>query len=94
MTPAEVVPSSSWTEGVVIPTSVGRSLLMTLEPLGRSACIAFILHDMLGIPHKDLAPLLGCTPAAARRLTREARLRARLLERRQARRSHRRTDLP
>ena len=47
-------------------------MLDTLDPAER---VAFVLHDMFGIPFEEIAPIVDRTPAAARQLASRARRR-------------------
>ena len=49
-------------------------VLDTLEPAER---LAFVLHDMFGVPFEEIAPIVGRTPVAARQLASRARRRVR-----------------
>jgi DNA-directed RNA polymerase specialized sigma24 family protein len=51
-----------------------ESVLDTLDPAER---LAFVLHDMFGMPFDELAPIVGRSPAAARQLASRGRRRVR-----------------
>ncbi len=55
--------------------SVSVALLVVLEALEPDARLAFVLHDMFGIPFDDIAPIVGRTPIATRQLASRARRR-------------------
>jgi len=57
--------------------SVGMALLVVLEALAPDERLAFVLHDMFGVPFEDIAPMLERSPAAARQLASRARRRVR-----------------
>jgi RNA polymerase sigma factor (sigma-70 family) len=57
----------------LLADSVGLALLVVLETLSPPERLAFVLHDMFGVPFDDIAPLVERTPAAARQLARRAR---------------------
>jgi RNA polymerase sigma factor (sigma-70 family) len=57
--------------------SVGLALLVVLETLSPAERLAFVLHDMFGVPFDDVAPIVDRTPAAARQLASRARRRVR-----------------
>ena len=57
--------------------SVGLALLVVLETLSPPERLAFVLHDMFGVPFEDIAPVVDRTPAAARQLASRARRRVR-----------------
>lgn len=61
----------------VLADSVGLALLVVLETLTPPERLAFVLHDMFGVPFEDIAPIVGRTPAAARQLASRARRRVR-----------------
>jgi RNA polymerase sigma-70 factor, ECF subfamily len=50
-------------------------LLVVLETLAPAERLAFVLHDMFGVPFEDIAPIVGRSPAAARQLASRARRR-------------------
>lgn len=57
--------------------SVGIALLLVLETLAPSERLAFVLHDMFAVPFGEIAPIVGCSPVAARQLASRARRRVR-----------------
>ncbi len=57
--------------------SVGLALLVVLETLEPAERLAFVLHDMFGVPFDDIAQIVDRTPAAARKLASRARARVR-----------------
>jgi RNA polymerase sigma-70 factor (ECF subfamily) len=57
--------------------AVGAALLVVLETLTPSERLAFVLHDMFGVPFDEIAPIVERTPAAARQLASRARRRVR-----------------
>ena len=59
----------------VLADSVGLALLVVLDTLGPAERVAFVLHDMFGVPFDEIVPILGRTPAAARQLASRARSR-------------------
>ena len=61
----------------LLADSVGLALLVVLETLAPSERLAFVLHDMFGVPFDDIAPMVERTPAAARQLASRARRRIR-----------------
>jgi RNA polymerase sigma factor (sigma-70 family) len=59
----------------ILADSVGLALLVVLETLDPAERLAFVLHDMFALPFDEIAPLVGRTPAAARKLASRARQR-------------------
>jgi RNA polymerase sigma-70 factor, ECF subfamily len=59
----------------VLADSVGLALLVVLDTLAPPERVAFVLHDLFGVPFDEIAPILGRTPAAARQLASRARRR-------------------
>lgn len=56
---------------------VGRALLVLLHRLGPDERVAFVLHDLFAVPFAELGPLLGRTPATAKKLASRARAKVR-----------------
>jgi RNA polymerase sigma factor (sigma-70 family) len=61
----------------VIADSVGIALMVVLDALSPAERLAFVLHDMFGVPFDEIAPIVDRTPAAARQLASRARRRVR-----------------
>jgi RNA polymerase sigma factor (sigma-70 family) len=61
----------------LIADSVGLALLVVLDTLQPAERLAFVLHDMFGVPFEDIAAIVGRSPAAARQLASRARRRVR-----------------
>ena len=59
----------------LLADSVGLALLVVLDALTPAERLAFVLHDMFGLPFEEIAPVAGRTPAAARQLASRARRR-------------------
>ena len=57
----------------LIADSVGLALLVVLETLTPGERLAFVLHDMFGVPFDEIAPIINRTPTAARQLASRAR---------------------
>jgi RNA polymerase sigma factor (sigma-70 family) len=55
--------------------SVGLALLVVLETLAPAERLAFVLHDMFGVPFDEIAAIVGRSPTAARQLASRARRR-------------------
>ncbi len=62
-------------EEALLADSVGLALLVVLDTLAPAERLAFVLHDMFGVPFEEIAPMTGRTPAAARQLASRARRR-------------------
>jgi RNA polymerase sigma-70 factor (ECF subfamily) len=61
----------------LIADAVGIALLIVLETLSPSERLAFVLHDMFAVPFEEIAPIMGCSLAAARKSASRGRLRVR-----------------
>ena len=61
----------------VMAESVGLALLVVLESLTPPERLAFVLHDVFGVPFDEIAPVVERSPAAARQLASRARRRVR-----------------
>ena len=61
----------------LLADSVGLALLVVLETLTPPERLAFVLHDMFGVPFEQIASLLDRSPQAARQLASRARRRVR-----------------
>jgi len=59
----------------LLADSVGLALLVVLETLGPAERLAFVLHDMFGVPFDETAPIVGRSPSPARQLASRARRR-------------------
>src|SRR3954470_4625480 len=55
--------------------SVGLAMLVVLDSLAPAERVAFVLHDVFGVPFDEIAPIVGRTPTAARQLASRARRR-------------------
>jgi RNA polymerase sigma-70 factor (ECF subfamily) len=64
-------------EQAVLADSVGVAMLVVLETLTPAERLAFVLHDMFGVPFDEIAPIVDRSPAAARQLASRARRRVR-----------------
>ena len=64
----------------LLADSVGIALLVVLETLTPAERLAFVLHDMFGVPFEEIAPIVERNPAAARQLASRARRRVRGVE--------------
>ena len=61
----------------LLADSVGLALLVVLETLTPAERLAFVLHDMFGLPFEEIAPIVERSPAATRQLASRARRRVR-----------------
>jgi RNA polymerase sigma factor (sigma-70 family) len=59
----------------LLADSVGLALLVVLDSLAPPERLAFVLHDMFGVPFEDIATMVERTPEAARQLASRARRR-------------------
>jgi RNA polymerase sigma factor (sigma-70 family) len=57
--------------------SVGLALLVVLQSLSPAERLAFVLHDMFGVPFGEIGTIVGRSPTAARQLASRARRRVR-----------------
>jgi RNA polymerase sigma-70 factor (ECF subfamily) len=62
---------------VLLADSVGLALQVVLESLTPAERLAFVLHDMFGLPFEQIAPIVDRTPATAKKLASRARRRVR-----------------
>jgi RNA polymerase sigma factor (sigma-70 family) len=61
----------------LLADSVGLALLIVLETLTPAERLAFVLHDMFGVPFEEIAPVVERSPEATRQLASRARRRVR-----------------
>jgi len=61
----------------IVADSVGLALLVVLETLTPAERLAFVLHDMFGVPFDEISTMVGRSPEAARQLASRARRRVR-----------------
>jgi RNA polymerase sigma-70 factor (ECF subfamily) len=61
----------------LLADSVGLALLVVLETLSPAERLAFVLHDMFGMPFEDIAPIVERNVTATRQLASRARRRVR-----------------
>lgn len=62
-------------DAALLADSVGLALLVVLDSLAPPERLAFVLHDMFGVPFDEIAPIVDRTPAATRQLASRARRR-------------------
>lgn len=61
----------------LIADGVGLALLVVLDTLSPAERLAFVLHDMFGVPFEEIGPIIDRNAAAARQLASRARRRVR-----------------
>ena len=61
----------------LVADSVGLALMVVLETLSPAERLAFVLHDVFGVPFEEIASMVDRSPAAARQLASRARRRVR-----------------
>jgi RNA polymerase sigma factor (sigma-70 family) len=61
----------------LLADAVGLALLVVLDTLTPAERLAFVLHDMFAVPFEEIAPIVGRTPVATRKLASRARSRVR-----------------
>jgi RNA polymerase sigma factor (sigma-70 family) len=61
----------------VLADSVGLAMLVVLDTLAPAERVAFVLHDMFGLPFGEIGAVTGRSPTAARQLASRARRRVR-----------------
>ncbi len=61
----------------LLADSVGLALLVVLDRLGPAERLAFVLHDLFGMPFEEIGSVLGRSQAAAKKLASRARQRVR-----------------
>src|ERR671936_1889323 len=59
----------------LLADSVGLALQVVLDTLAPAERLAFVLHDMFGVPFDQIAPIVGRSEAATRQLASRARRR-------------------
>ena len=62
---------------VLLADSIGLAMLVVLETLSPAERVAFVLHDVFGVPFDQIGPIVGRSPTAARQLASRARRRVR-----------------
>jgi RNA polymerase sigma factor (sigma-70 family) len=78
--PEPIVRTSAESEperDTIMADSVGLALLVVLESLTPTERLAFVLHDVFGVPFEEIAAVVERSPAAARQLASRARRRVR-----------------
>ena len=64
-------------EEAELADSIGLAMLVVLEHLSPAERVAFVLHDMFGVPFSEIGEITGRAPDAARQLASRARRRVR-----------------
>jgi RNA polymerase sigma-70 factor (ECF subfamily) len=64
-------------EAAELADDVSLAVLVVLETLSPPERLAFVLHDVFGLPFEEIAPLVERSPAATRQLASRARRRVR-----------------
>ncbi len=62
---------------VLLADSVGLAMMVVLETLAPAERVAFVLHDMFGVPFGEIATIVDKSPAAAKMLASRGRRRVR-----------------
>src|SRR5688572_8218970 len=72
----EFIPDAANPEGeAMLAESVGLAMLAVLERLPPAERVAFVLHDVFGVPFEEIAGIVGRSPVAARQLASRGRRR-------------------
>lgn len=64
-------------DGALVADSLGPALMVVLDSLDPDERIAFVLHDLFGVPFGEIAPIVGRSADASRQLASRARRRLR-----------------
>ena len=75
--PIVTLPANGPEDEALLADSVGLALLVVLDTLTPAERLAFVLHDMFGLPFDEIAPIVERSPAATRQLASRARRRVR-----------------
>jgi RNA polymerase sigma-70 factor (ECF subfamily) len=75
--PEPIVEQGGPQDEALLADAVGMALLVVLDALEPAERLAFVLHDMFGVPFSDIAEIVGRSPDAARQLASRARRRVR-----------------
>lgn len=57
--------------------SIGLAMLVVLDRLSPAERVAFVLHDLFGVPFEEIAPIVDRSPVTAKKLASRARHRVR-----------------
>src|SRR5215212_7886063 len=73
---SELLPDAANPEGeAVLAESVGLAMVAVLQRLAPAERVAFVLHDVFGVPFEEIAEIVGRSPVAARQLASRGRRR-------------------
>ncbi|WP_410652952.1 sigma-70 family RNA polymerase sigma factor [Amycolatopsis sp. cmx-4-54] len=75
--PELLVLEDSPEEDALLAESVGVALVVVLDTLGPAERLAFVLHDLFGVPFTEVGEILGKSAAAAKMLASRARRKVR-----------------
>jgi RNA polymerase sigma factor (sigma-70 family) len=64
-------------EEIIMADSVGLALLVILDTLAPAERLAFVLHDMFGLPFDEIAHIVNRSPVATKKMASRARQRIR-----------------
>ena len=64
-------------QAAILGDSVGLAMLVVLDTLAPAERLAFVLHDVFGVPFDEIGRIVDRTPASARQLASRARRRVR-----------------
>jgi RNA polymerase sigma factor (sigma-70 family) len=71
--PADESLQSDPLQELLLADSIGLALMIMLDALSPAERVAFVLHDVFGVPFEEVAPIVGRNPAATRKLASRAR---------------------
>ncbi|MBO0789554.1 MAG: sigma-70 family RNA polymerase sigma factor [Ktedonobacteraceae bacterium] len=60
-------------EEALLADAIGQALLIVLDTLSPAERLAFVLHDLFDVPFNEIAPIVGRSVAAAKKLASRAR---------------------
>jgi len=73
--PSGDVPPTDPLDRVTLDASLTKLLTVVLESLTPANRVAFVLHDVFGVPYDAISEIVGRSPTATRKLARSARRR-------------------
>ena len=83
-TPADEALGSDPEQEALLADSIGLALTIMLDMLSPGERVAFVLHDVFGVPFEEIAPIVGRSDEAARKLASRARRLVRMQDEDQA----------